>query len=90
MPHHHSLTHVGVSTQTPCYTYNRISINITKPRAIPSRIASIGNPGITTTAVAVPSVLVIVIGCTLLEVGALVVRVTVVVLRDDSIEYDVI
>jgi hypothetical protein len=58
---------------------------------MPSRIASIGNPGITITAVAVPSVLVIVVGCTLLEVSTLVVvTVTVVVLTDDSIEYDVI
>ena len=74
------LLQIGVLTQTPCYTYNRFSINISKPRAIPTRIASIGNPGITTTAVAVPSVLVIVIGCTLPEVSALVaVTVTVVV-----------
>ena len=57
---------------------------------MPSRITSIWNPGITTTAVAVPSVLVTVIGCTLLEVRALVaVTVTVVMLEDDSIEYDV-
>ncbi len=53
-------------------------------------IDSIGNPGITTTAVAVPSVLVIVVGCTLLEVSVLVaVTVTFIVLKDDSIEYDV-
>jgi len=54
-------------------------------------MASVGNPGITITAVAVPNVLVIVVGCTLPEVSELVaVTVTVVVVRDDSIEYDVI
>jgi hypothetical protein len=54
---------------------------------MPSRIASIGKPGITITALVV---LVIVIGCTLLEVSKLVVvTVTVVAVTEDSIEYDV-
>lgn len=54
-------------------------------------MASVGNPGITITAVAVSKVLVIVVGCTLLEVSELVAfPVTVVVVRDDGIEYDVI